>query len=305
MKVSCLHPYIIGRGRFHVNENGLVVSDEMHLPCGKCEVCLAKRQRDWSLRLQMEHDASFNCAFVTLTYSNEYLPKINGVPSLNYVDVQLFLKRLRTYYDSRYPGSKKIRFYMCGEYGPTTLRPHYHILFFNIPTLRGFTKVLENTWKKGFVQWKQPSRDHFTYLTTYVNFHDKRLQSLLQSKQIMPPFRRMSLRKAIGYCYLERGSRIDYHRKTLDTVITLHGYKYAMPRFYRDRIFDTEEARLVIRQRAVEYFEKQSDEYFEVYGYDDCIRLSEGRLTNYEEAVQAYLQNYYRKLNRQKYHRKI
>lgn len=305
MKVSCLHPYIVGRGRFHVNANGVVVSDEMRLPCGKCEVCLAKRQRDWSLRLQMEHDASFNCTFVTLTYSNEHLFKINGVPSLNYVDVQLFLKRLRAFYDSRYPGSKKIRFYMCGEYGPSTLRPHYHILFFNIPSLRGFTKVLEDSWRKGFVQWKKPSRDHFNYLTTYINYNDKRLQSVLQSKQIMPPFRRMSLRKAIGYCYLERGARIDYHRQTLDPVITLHGYKYAMPRYYRDRIFDTQEARDTLRQRAVEYFEKQGDEYFEIHGQDDIVSLQQGRHTHYEQQVQLFLQNYYRKINRQKYHRQI
>lgn len=305
MKVSCLHPYIVNQGRFHIDSKGGVVSDELHLPCGKCEYCLQRRQKDWSLRLQMERDASFNCAFVTLTYSNENLFKVNGVPSLNYVDVQLFLKRLRAYYDSKYPRSQKIRFYMCGEYGPTTLRPHYHIIFFNLPTLRGFHQVLQKTWNKGFVQWKQPDTDHFNYLTTYVNYNDSRLLSLIQRKGIMPPFRRMSLRKAIGYCYLERGSRIDYHRRTLDTVITYHGYKYSMPRYYRDRIFDTEEARLAIRQRAIDYHTQQLQEYFEIHGQDDIISLEQGGHTHYEQQVQLFLQNYYRKINRQKYHRQI
>lgn len=43
------------------------------------------------------------------------------------------MKRLRRYYEHHY-NHKPIRFFMCGEYGPTaTTRPHYHAIIFNLP----------------------------------------------------------------------------------------------------------------------------------------------------------------------------
>ncbi|MEM4380390.1 MAG: hypothetical protein QXL01_06910 [Thermoplasmatales archaeon] len=305
MKVGCIHPYVVNKGRFHIDPCGNIVNDELHLPCGKCEYCLQRRQKDWSLRLNIEYEYSFNSVFLTLTYNNENLPKHKGIPTLCYTDVQLFVKRFREFFSRKYPNSAPIRFYLCGEYGPRTLRPHYHILFFNIPDLRHFTERVRRLWKKGFVEWKKPARDHFNYLTTYINYNDSRLLSLINSKKIQPPFRRMSLRKAIGYQYLERSNRITWHRNTLTTYIQLHGFKYAMPRYYYDRIFDCEETRLELRKRSEAYFDKQSEEYFELYGHDDSLRIASGRPTNFEEAVQSFLYNYYRKLNRQKYHRQI
>jgi len=43
-------------------------------------------------------------------------------------DVQLFIKRLRKEQDSR--GSSKIKYYLVGEYGDLTKRPHYHAAIF-------------------------------------------------------------------------------------------------------------------------------------------------------------------------------
>ena len=61
-----------------------------------------------------------NC-FVTLTYDEKHLPK-DG--SLCLEHVQLFLKRLR--FGSAFP----LRYFLCGEYGEKTSRPHYHICLF-------------------------------------------------------------------------------------------------------------------------------------------------------------------------------
>ena len=60
-------------------------------------------------------------AFITLTYADEYLPS-DG--KLKYLDFQLFMKRLRKYC------GKEISFFMCGEYGEKTARPHYHACIF-------------------------------------------------------------------------------------------------------------------------------------------------------------------------------
>jgi len=52
-------------------------------------------------------------------------------PSLRPRDLQLFLKRLRKYYEP-----DRFRFFAVGEYGSTTERPHYHLAVFNFPTCR-------------------------------------------------------------------------------------------------------------------------------------------------------------------------
>lgn len=66
-------------------------------------------------------------SFVTLTYDNQHLPADGG---LNYQHFQKFMKRLRE--DRRRTrNNSPIRFYMCGEYGERTFRPHYHAILFN------------------------------------------------------------------------------------------------------------------------------------------------------------------------------
>jgi hypothetical protein len=64
-------------------------------------------------------------SFITLTYSDQNLPPNN---SLRKADVQAFLKKLRHYCWRKY--GKKIRYFMCGEYGENFGRPHYHIILF-------------------------------------------------------------------------------------------------------------------------------------------------------------------------------
>lgn len=66
------------------------------------------------------HDAS---AFVTLTYDDENMTP-NGSVDLRHA--QLFMKRIRNHFGSG------VRFFLCGEYGETTLRPHYHSLLYSV-----------------------------------------------------------------------------------------------------------------------------------------------------------------------------
>ncbi len=71
------------------------------------------------------HDA--NC-FVTLTYSDENLPRdpeTHTEPCLCKKDVQDYIKRLRH-------DTPAFRYYVTGEYGDHTLRPHYHLCFFGL-----------------------------------------------------------------------------------------------------------------------------------------------------------------------------
>lgn len=75
--------------------------------------------------MRIMHEASLyeeNC-FLTLTYRDEELPEHDSLSMRNW---QLFMKRLK----KRLKG-RKIRFYQCGEYGETTLRPHNHAILFD------------------------------------------------------------------------------------------------------------------------------------------------------------------------------
>lgn len=71
------------------------------------------------------HEASLyeHNAYITLTYSDEFVPVDGG---LNHKHFQDFMKRLRKRFGN------DIRYYMCGEYGGEFGRPHFHAILFNI-----------------------------------------------------------------------------------------------------------------------------------------------------------------------------
>ncbi|MCE3047900.1 hypothetical protein LW137_00305 [Helicobacter sp. faydin-H23] len=100
------------------------------------------QQMDRSLNLRKCLPFS-SSIFVTLTYSNEFLP---SPPSVSKRELQLFLKRLR-----KALGDKKIRYYACGEYGDTFLRPHYHLIIFGMGNTSEEVKLIEKIWNKGLI----------------------------------------------------------------------------------------------------------------------------------------------------------
>lgn len=85
--------------------------------------------RSWSIRLMHERPYHELATFLTFTYNDHFLPK-DG--SLDKKHMQLFWKRLRMYHHYNNPDAPKIKYFMCGEYGGNTLRPHYHAIVFGI-----------------------------------------------------------------------------------------------------------------------------------------------------------------------------
>lgn len=49
----------------------------MFVPCGKCDACRANYQKMWASRLEAEMKHSKFNLFITLTYDNEYLPRVS------------------------------------------------------------------------------------------------------------------------------------------------------------------------------------------------------------------------------------
>ena len=71
--------------------------------------------------------------FMTLTFNNECLP-LDG--SLSKEVIQKYVKRVRKNTD-------KMKYYLCGEYGESNMRPHYHVIFLAwvVRTKKSWTKA--------------------------------------------------------------------------------------------------------------------------------------------------------------------
>ncbi len=103
----------------------------VELPCGQCIGCKLERSRQWAIRCVHEASQQENNVYITLTYNDEHLPRVDPgdnetIPTLCPRDFQLFMKRLRK------QNGANIRFFHCGEYGPLKGRPHYHAIIFNL-----------------------------------------------------------------------------------------------------------------------------------------------------------------------------
>lgn len=90
----------------------------------------------------------------------------NRIPYVCNRDLDLFLKRLRSYYPD-----EKLRYYAVSEYGPTSFRPHWHLLLFS--NSERFSKtVLENVskaWSYGRCDASLSRGFAAPYVASYVN----------------------------------------------------------------------------------------------------------------------------------------
>lgn len=162
--------------------------DTIHISCGCCTECVLNHANSWATRCYMESLLHKENCFITLTYSNKYLPIQNRHMTLKEKDVQDFIKRLRYHI-----GDETLLYFYCGEYGPKTHRPHYHILIMGWKPkdlkIKGISKTeqemytskqLEKIWGKGFV-----TIEDFNYKTAcYTARYCQKKAGLKKTKRI-------------------------------------------------------------------------------------------------------------------------
>lgn len=189
----CRKPYTTSGGQVH--------------GCGQCMPCRINRRRIWEHRIGLEAQQYDANAFVTLTYSDDKLPE--GL-TLRPPDVQAWLKKLR----SRVAPSR-FRFFLVGEYGDESERPHYHAALFGFPaccygqsryserrnTCCYWCDLVRDTWGHGHVFLGTLEADSTRYICGYVTKKmtakdDDRLGGRY------PEFMRCSLRPGIGHSSL-------------------------------------------------------------------------------------------------------
>lgn len=201
----------------------------INVPCGHCVGCRLDKSREWADRMMLELDHSKTAIFVTLTYDPLNVPVACSLDdgsvlfTLDKRDVQLFMKRLRRTFSGR-----EIRFYLAGEYGSQTHRPHYHAILFGL-SLADFSDIqpvsknsfgqflyssqkMYEIWKLGNVALAEVSWQTCAYVARYCV---KKLgadvsRETYESFGVLPEFSLMSRKPGIaGFYALEHPELIE------------------------------------------------------------------------------------------------
>jgi hypothetical protein len=232
---------------------------EIKVPCNNCIGCRIDRSRSWALRIMHEAQQYEENNFITLTYNAENIPRDGGLVKAHFRN---FMKRLRKKISPR-----KVKFYMCGEYGDKNNRPHYHAVIFNYAFtdweyLRdsdsGYpiytSNELEKLWGKGFVQVGELTPESAAYISRYVlkkivgNATD-----VIDENTGLKPYERVHtdtgqiIEVWPEYSTMSRGGRSGrgiandwIHNYKTDVYpkdyTTLNDRKYKPPRYYDERL---------------------------------------------------------------------
>lgn len=196
------------------------------VPCGKCLACLVNKRNEWAFRLEQEYKASHGACFVTLTYHPKFCPDYG----LDKKHVQKYMKRLRKVC------SDKLRYFLVGEYGTRTQRPHYHIILFNYGE-RNIETEIRQAWSSrkseafGIVDIRPLTAGRILYCTKYIIQRGNG-----EASGNNKPFMLCSRAYGIGLGYLST-EMADYHRRTQRNYTLVHGKKGRLSRYYRDKIW--------------------------------------------------------------------
>lgn len=255
--------------------------------CGYCGPCLANRRRKKSSRLLLESKEHENALFVTLTYSDKYLPRNIYCPDTGQVlwshplgcldkrAIKNFLKRLRRKFTAG-----KIRVFYAGEYGDERQRPHYHLVIWGL-SIRDRSAI--------FASWQDPHtgelmcdpdyldvqepRDEWhvaNYVTKYINKHmvKEKRDEWLNGRP--PEFSHGS--QGLGRAFLPRlveamrtpsaQAYIQMHGD-IPRIFVCNGQKFPLDRYLRSKLLDalsiTEPATLLGQEKFSQEMQALSD----------------------------------------------
>lgn len=234
-----------------VSPDEFCITEYYELPCGHCLGCRQDQSKEWANRLLLEMQYTDSAYFITLTYDNEHIHPsydaetglCNGLFTLDKRDIQLFIKRLRKRFEN-----DKIRYYIAGEYGDNTARPHYHGILFglHIDDLKEcgrsetgnkyfISESIAEVWKNGFVSVEPANYATCKYVASYVTKKiGIRPNQFYEDNYLVPPFSLSSRRPGIGYKYLE--DHPDYWKfDEINLTLPDGGRKFPLPRYFKKK----------------------------------------------------------------------
>lgn len=241
--------------------------DIMLIPCGQCIGCRIRQREDWTTRIELEarNYPKDQVWFITLTYDDEHVPGMitktgelvrpaqyvwkpgektpESVQILMYTDIQKFLKRLRKAYRG------KLRYFVAGEYGEQTARPHYHMILYGWQPfdLKDLYKTRKNgyytsdwlskIWKKGNIQIAQAVPETYRYVAGYVTKKmyeiDGKKANVYYDLGQPKPFACMSLKPGLGDEYYKKHKKEIWQQGYIQCT---NGKHAQIPRYYEKQM---------------------------------------------------------------------
>jgi hypothetical protein len=247
-----------------------------------------------------------------LTYSDDHVPACG---TLDPSHTQRFIKRLRKALEPL-----KIRYFLVGEYGDKTQRPHYHAALFGYPSCEYGKprvtkkhgcpcepcKLIEEKWEMGHTYNGTLTKDSAQYISGYVtkkmtSKDDERLNGR------HPEFARMSNRPGIGANSLdgiidviesEHGCEIIEVNDDVPHVINYGRKQMPLGRYLRERLRkemgwnETKTPEAIVqklrKERIEEYFEEREKNSFGTQK-ELLLEKNKQRRRNLEKKSKIYL----------------
>lgn len=251
------------------------------VPCGKCPNCVARRTSAWSFRLMQQEKVSSSAHFITITYDTNYVPITDsGYMSLNFRDCQLFLKRLRKAHSKE----TRIKYYLVGEYGGKTNRPHYHALLYDVEINK-----IQNAWQKGQIHYGQVTAASIGYTLKYMS---KPKKIPVHAKDDRVPEKSL-MSKGLGLNYLS-SEIIKWHKNDLLKRMYLSlndGRKVSMPRYYKDKLYTKAERNMIGEIANMERIIKQLEDIEKIGKEKYWHNKAENDRAAFERMAKNYLKN--------------
>jgi hypothetical protein len=235
--------------------------------CNRCLACRINRTTQWSLRILSElPETQGKGIFLTLTYNDIFLPLVKGEDnqlhmSLQLKDVQDFIKRLRK-------NIKIHKYYLAGEYGSITKRPHYHIIMLGDINKNKHEQLIKEKWKLGNIMIGTITTASIRYVTSYIM--DKDADNKYEGE---PPFMTCSQNFGTKYILNEIEQIIQQ-----GYIIGKHGEKIAIPKYIREKYPDKLKSNSIENQ--INWFKQHNIKY--------RIKWREGKVIPTQEDAKRY-----------------
>lgn len=302
VRFSRLNDYLFRESREVLSRFDVVTGEvtNLQLPCGKCEWCKMERSRQWAVRCADEVSLYDQSCFFTLTFSPVGMSEIAPTGSLSKRHVQLFMKRVRKRFSER-----KIRFFICGEYGPKLGRPHYHGLLFNLDfddkqyykTVNGhdyyISETMSELWPYGFITLGEANFETAAYIARYclkkvngseAEVHYSRTMADGKVVRLESEFLLQSTHPGIGAGWFDKYGMTDVYPRDEKLV---RGVMTRPPRYY-DKLLERVNPELYaqVKQRRVERaFMREDDNTHErLMVKQKLLQLRLGKLVRSMEA---------------------
>lgn len=242
--------------------------ENIKVPCNYCLACRINKTTQWLFRLSIELPKfEGKSLFASITYDELNLPYIKlinnqVISTLKAKDIIDFHKRLRK-------EGLNFKYYVAGEYGEETDRPHYHGIYLGL-THGDEYKLLEK-WNKGNIHFGSTTTASMRYTLGYIL--NKNKEEIYLPREAPKAL----ISNGIGLEYFTWGLTLEDIQKAFNEgyILTGEGKKIAIPKYIKDRYEELNKGHLYSRLKSIKNNKIES--------FSDYIKAKQEELSKQEQ----------------------